>query len=227
MTALAPPPVDTLPPRRRWPRVVGLIALVVVLIGGPVAWNNGVRDALIPKNFGVVDPGKLYRSGQLSRWQVRKVLTENHIARIVCMTGRGGHAADVAAEVQAAVDLHVRRDVYPLGGDGTGQVKQYVLAVSAVAQAERAGQPVLVHCVAGAQRTGGVIALYQLLVEHKPPADVFAQMRQFGHDPTDNPHLLDYLKRPHGRDRRRAGGRRDDRPRAGAAAVAQSGVSHR
>ncbi len=51
----------------------------------------------------------------------------------------------------------------------------------------------LVHCIAGAQRTGGVIACYELLVEHRPPAQVYAELRRFGHDPRDNPHLLDYL----------------------------------
>lgn len=185
----AAPPVHR---RRRWPWIVAAVA-VVIGIGGPVSWNNGVREALFPKNFGIVEPGKLYRSGQISHWQIRKVLVENHIGRIVALSGHGGHAADLAAEQQAVDELHIRRDLFPLGGDGTGQVAQYVGAVAAVAEAERAGQPVLVHCIAGAQRTGGVIACYQLLVEHRPPAEVYAEMRQFGHDPHDNPHLLDYL----------------------------------
>ncbi len=169
------------------------MGVLIVAVGGPVAWNNGVRDALFPKNFGVVEPGRLFRSGQLSRWQVRRVLAENHIGRIVALSGHGGHAADLAAEDRAAAELGVRRDVFPLGGDGTGQVAQYVGAIADVAVAGRAGQPVLVHCIAGAQRTGGVIACYQLLVEHRPEAAVYAELRRFGHDPKDNPHLLDYL----------------------------------
>ena len=172
--------------------MAGVVALALA-VGLPVAWNNGLRDALYPKNFGVVEPGKLYRSGQLSRWQVRRVLAENHIARIVALSGHGGHAADLAAEDQAAADLHVRRDVFPLGGDGTGQVAMYVRAVSDIAAAARAGQPTLVHCIAGAQRTGGVIACYQLLVERRPADQVYAELLRFGHDPRDNPHLLAYL----------------------------------
>ena len=196
MTTLSTPLPPTLNPLagRSHRRAVAAGAVgVLLIIGSLVAWNNGLRDAVFAKNFGVVEPGRLYRSGQLSRWQVRRVLAENHIGRIVCMSANGGHPADVAAEVQAAADLHVRRDVYPLGGDGTGRVREYVLAVAAVAAAERAGQPVLVHCIAGAQRTGGVIACYQLLVEHRPPAEVLAEMERFGHDPHDNPHLLAYL----------------------------------
>ena len=192
MTSLSPPTQE--PPVRRRRRSAWAVAAVLAgLVAGPVAWNNGVRDAVFPKNFGIVEPGRLYRSGQLSRWQVRRVLAENHIARIVALSGHGGHAADLAAEDRAAAELHVRRDVFPLGGDGTGQVKQYVGAVSAVAAAERDHQPVLVHCIAGAQRTGGVIACYQLLVEHRPTAEVYAELRRFGHDPKDNPHLLAYL----------------------------------
>ena len=194
MTALTTPPpaVPSRPvPARR--AAVAAAAAVLVVVGGLVAWNNGVRDALFPKNFGVVEPGKLYRSGQISHWQIRRTLAENHIARIVAMSGHGGHPADLNAELAAAAELHVRRDVFPLGGDGTGQVAQYVGAVSAVAAAERAHEPVLVHCIAGAQRTGGVIALYELLVERRPPADVYAELRRFGHDPHDNPHLIAYL----------------------------------
>ena len=44
------------------------------------------------------------------------------------------------------------------------------------------------------QRTGGVIiATYEMLVENKTAAEAFAQMREYGHDPTANPHLLEYL----------------------------------
>ncbi len=194
MTVVLPPtPAPAVRRRRRPALALPLVATVVLSIGSAVAWNNGLRDALYPKNFGVVEPGRLYRSGQLSRWQVRRVLADNHIARIVALSGHGGHPADLAAEDRAAADLGVRRDVFPLGGDGTGQVAQYVAAIADVAAAGRAGQPVLVHCIAGAQRTGGVIACYELLVEHRPPAQVYAELRRFGHDPRDNPHLLDYL----------------------------------
>ena len=187
------PPIQQLPVRRsgRWGWVV--LAALAIGVGTPVAWNNGLRDALFPKNFGVVEPGRLYRSGQISHWQIRRVLTENHIALIVAMSAHGGHPADLAAEQRAVADLGIRRDVFPLGGDGTGQVREYVGAIAAVADAERAHQPVLVHCIAGAQRTGGVIACYELLVEHRPTAEVYAELRRFGHDPHDNPHLLDYL----------------------------------
>ncbi len=192
MTALQTPSAPARP-RGRTRAVVGCVGVVLLVVCFFVVWNNGLRDALMPKNFGVVEAGRLYRSGQMSRWQVEKTLKANGIKVIVALSGHGGHAADLAAEQQAVADLGIERTVYPLGGDGTGQIEQYARAITAIDAAEKAGKPVLVHCIAGAQRTGGVIATYEMLVEHRPVEEAYAQMRQYGHDPHDNPHLIDYL----------------------------------
>ena len=42
-------------------------------------------------------------------------------------------------------------------------------------------------------RTGGVVATYRLLVERRPPAEVLAEMRQYGFDPRKNDTLLPFL----------------------------------
>jgi protein tyrosine phosphatase (PTP) superfamily phosphohydrolase (DUF442 family) len=172
--------------------IAGAIAILLVVCFF-VAWNNGLRDALIPRNFGIVEPGKLYRSGQMSRWQVGKTLKDNGIKVIVALSAKGGRPADVAAEQQATTDLGIERTVFPLGGDGTGKIDEYADAIAAIDRAKKAGKPVLVHCVAGAQRTGGVIATYEILVEKRPVETAFEQMRKYGHDPRDNPHLIEYL----------------------------------
>ena len=168
-------------------------ALVLLIVGGLVAWNNGLRDQVLPRNFGVVEPGRIYRSGQISARMIEPTLRANHIQTIVALAATGMKPADNAAEIAAAADLHIDRQLLPLAGDGTGSPTVYAAAVADVDAAVRGGRPVLVHCVAGAQRTGGVIALYQLLVEHQPPGVVLAELRRFGHDPHDNPHLLVYL----------------------------------
>jgi protein tyrosine/serine phosphatase len=185
-------------PKSSKPRVVrnagiaiGSIALLV--IAGLVVWNNGLRDRLLPKNFGVVEPGKLYRSGQISHWQIEQALKDNGIKVIVALSGHGGKQADLDAELKASSELGIDREVFPLGGDGTGQIEQYAKAIALIDASKKQGKPVLVHCIAGAQRTGGVIATYEMLVEHKPPSEAFVQMREYGHDPTANPHLLEFL----------------------------------
>ncbi len=174
---------------------VAVVALVFIVILSLVAWNNGVRDYLFPKNFGVVEPGVLYRSGQISRWQIEPTLTKYNIKTIVALSANASHSqmANIDAEIKTAAALGIERKIFPLGGDGTGRIDEYAQAIAAIDAAKKQGKPVLVHCIAGAQRTGGVIACYEMLVENKPSAEAFEQMRQYGHDPSANPHLLDFL----------------------------------
>jgi len=184
--------VELPPTRRRW-LWAALVGLMVVLIAIPIAWNNGLRDQIIPRNFGVVEPGRLFRSGQISARLIERTLKKNGIESIVALSDSGMKPADLEAEEQAAAKLGIERNVFPLSGDGTGKLEEYTDAITAIDHAIHDGKPVLVHCVAGAQRTGGVIAAYRLLVEKQSPEQAFAEMRRFGHDPHDNPHLLDYL----------------------------------
>ena len=172
---------------------VAIVVIVLLVAASLVIWNNGLRDGLFPKNFGVVEPGKLYRSGQISHWQIETTLKNNGIKVIVALSGHGGKKADLDAEQKAVDELGIDREVFPLGGDGTGQIEKYADAIALIDQSKKGGKPVLVHCIAGAQRTGGVIATYEMLVENRPADQAYKQMREYGHDPTANPHLIDYL----------------------------------
>lgn len=192
------PPANPIasPPTRSRAIRRGFIVLLVLLIlgvGSAIAWNNGLRDQVMPRNFGAVEAGQLYRSGQISARLVEPTLRENGIKTIVCLSASGAKPADVAAEHKAANDLGIDWELFPLRGDGTGSVETYAKAVAAINRAKKEGRPVLVHCVAGAQRTGGVIAAYLLLVEKRSPTEVYAGMKAYGHDPRDNPRLLEYL----------------------------------
>jgi protein-tyrosine phosphatase len=180
-------------PRRRFGPGVILVALLAIAVAGPIAWNNGLRDELFPRNFGVVEPGRIYRSGQISARLIEPTLQRYKIQAIVALADGGMKPADLEAEQQAAAQLGIERNVFPLSGDGTGRLGEYADAIAAINRAVHQGKPVLVHCVAGAQRSGGVIAAYEVLVEKRTPQEAFVEMRRFGHDPHDNPHLLEYL----------------------------------
>jgi protein tyrosine/serine phosphatase len=180
-------------PRRRFGPGVLFFGLLLIAVACPIIWNNGLRDQFFPRNFGVVEPGRLYRSGQISARLIETTLQDNGIKSIVALADSGMKPADLLAEQRAAAKLKIERTVFPLSGDGTGRLEEYAAAIAAIDRAIRQGKPVLVHCVAGAQRSGGVIAAYRVLVEKRPAPEAFAEMRRFGHDPHDNPHLLDYL----------------------------------
>ncbi|MBT3898454.1 MAG: hypothetical protein HOF32_07210, partial [Gammaproteobacteria bacterium] len=52
---------------------------------------------------------------------------------------------------------------------------------------------VLVHCSAGSQRTGGVIAMYRLLVQKQPVLPILEEMEQYDWDAKDDRVLSIYL----------------------------------
>lgn len=168
--------------------------LAILLVAGSIwVWEEVLEDRIIPKRFGVVEPGQIYRCGRLHQALVEKTLKKYDIARIVDLTGGYPKDQDLQAEVRATEALGIRRVEIFLQGDGTGDIRHYAEAIAFIHDAVRDNKPVLVHCAAGAQRTGGVIAAYRMLVQQKPPSEVHQEMTKYGWDPTKDRAVLEYL----------------------------------
>jgi protein tyrosine/serine phosphatase len=175
---------------RRW----AIAATVTVIVAaGLCLWTCVLEDRFIPRRFGVVEQGLIYRSGQLSSALVKKVLARHNIRVIVDLTTDDPNNHDQQAEKLAAAQLDIKLIKLPLKGNGTGDVNNYARAITAIADAEKNKLPVLVHCAAGTQRTGGVIAAYLLLVQKKDPDFVINELKRYGWKPNSNPELLKYL----------------------------------
>jgi protein tyrosine/serine phosphatase len=170
-----------------------IAAGIVVLAAAGTLVYKSICYNLVPKRFGVVEQGFIYRSGQLSAPLAKKVLAEHNIRVIVDLTSDNPKNTDQQAEKKAAAELNIKTLRFPLGGKGTGDVNEYAHAIVAIVDARKNNLPVLVHCAAGTQRTGGVIAAYRLLVEKKDPAFVINEMKHYGWNAKDNPNLLPYL----------------------------------
>jgi len=169
--------------------------LLVIAIAGLVIclWEYVLEDRLIPKRWGVVQAGKIYRSGRLSAALVTRTLRKNNIAVIIDLTGDESGIKNQNAEKKAAVELGIERLSFPLKGDGTGDINNYAHAIAAIVDAKRKGKPVLVHCAAGAQRTGGVIACYRMLVEKKSPSFAYAELLRYDWKDKPDQILLNYI----------------------------------
>lgn len=170
-----------------------MLAAVILLTGGLLLWEQVLKNHFVPRRFGVVEQGRIYRSGQISSSLIKKTLVRYKIRTIVSLTADYGNNADKTAEKEAAAELGIEMMVFPLGGSGTGDINNYAKAIAAICRSKKEQKPVLVHCSAGVQRTGGVIAAYQLLVEKKDAASVVDEMRRYGWNPKDNTALLPYL----------------------------------
>jgi protein tyrosine/serine phosphatase len=175
-------------------RRLAAVVLAVCIVGGAAwFWEDVAKDRLIPRRWDVVTGHRIYRSGQLSACLVKKTLARHGIQVVVALTSEDPQDKDQQAEKRAAAELGIELLRFPLLGDGSGDINQYAGALAAVVQARRQGRPVLIHCAAGAQRTGGAVAFYRLLVDNKPPAEVAQELRRHGWNPKRNPHLLPYL----------------------------------
>lgn len=167
--------------------------VILILCGAMWLWVELVEDHVVPKRWAVVEKGCIYRSGQLSPSLVKRTLRQHKIAVIVDLTRENPQDEGQQAETKAAGELGIRLTRFPLNGDGTGEPGSYAGAIAEIVRAKSRGEPVLVHCQAGVQRTGGIVACYRLLVERRPASFVRKELRENRWDPTDNPHLIPYV----------------------------------
>lgn len=182
-----------------WPGVL-FIALVVALVGawsgGYGIWPGGLKRHVIPRHWETVEPGLIYRSGELSSSLVKKTWEKNQIKCVVNLIGPEGdepHAAH-AAEV-AARDLAIERNFFPLIGDGTGEIENVVGAVKAIAESRQRNEPVVVHCAAGSYRTGMVVAVYRTLVQGWTGKAAYEEMVSEGVKPGPDRPIFIYLNK--------------------------------
>lgn len=158
----------------RW---AGRFAAMVV--GGAIAFQvldyalNELRSRLVPKNFAVVESGVLFRSGQLRPRHLEKVVHEHGIRTIICLNPN-----DVADEQARAAALGVDWKPFPMPGSGQGQAQQFKTILDIIGDPK--SQPVLVHCAAGAYRTGATCALHRIVHQGWQLDDAVREMKFFG-----------------------------------------------
>jgi len=161
--------------------------------GWSLAGLKDVRDGLVPKRWGVVEAGRVYRSGQLHRRLVKDTLRKNGVEVVIDLTHWKPDDPHQQAEQWAIRELGISAHRFPLRGDGTGDPAVVAHAVAMLAASRNTGKITLVHCAAGSQRTGSVIAVHRLLVRGDSVAEVFAELRDFGWHPCRDRNMLDFL----------------------------------
>ena len=170
--------------RPRWPLVVLTVLVVAGL--GYWGWEEIKHDYFVVKRFGVVEDGSLYRAGLISANLQRPTLEKYGIDRVITMLTEEPRNAAQAAEAEAAEAMGIAVYRYPMGGDGVGEPIMYVNAVEQMVLAQRAGEQAIVHCSAGTQRTGAVVALYRMLVEGADPQAAYEEAQRYDWNPRDD-----------------------------------------
>jgi len=172
--------------------IIGSLVFFFAVLSIVVIILNAIKYMVFPKRFGKVEDG-LYRSGQIHQRLIEKVLKKYNINSVVALNENELGDPKYVAEQDAVKRNGISFNRFQLIGDGTGDFNFYIKAVEQIVKAKSEDRNILVHCAAGAQRTGGTIAFYQLLVKNESPKNVYKHMRQYGwKDKTKYP-LLGYI----------------------------------
>jgi lipid-A-disaccharide synthase-like uncharacterized protein len=177
-------------PRRG--KLLLLSAVVLAILGAVGAlWSHESFRLPFAKNFGVVVPGEIYRSGYLSTAALSRTHSRYGIRTIIDLGGSEPNTDEYQQEVTTASALGMQRFEFVLPGDGTGDPRTYVKVLQLMA--DRNNHPILIHCGAGTFRTSTAVILYLNIYQKLPFWDAVQTCRQFGYDPHNNLRHLAYL----------------------------------
>lgn len=171
-------------------RIVLASVLTLAALAG-VLWP--CVSTLHPRRFGVVEEGKVYRSGRLSPVALARLHERHKIRTIIDLGTYPEGSAGERREAETARALGIRRYRFELSGDSTGNPAYYARALAIMT--DPAQQPVLVHCGAGSERTGMACIQYRHHAQGVPVERALLEAREFDHEEAKNPRLEEMVSR--------------------------------
>ncbi len=159
--------------------------IVLALIVSPIV--VAARQQAQMRNFHIVRPGVLYRSGQMTKEGLQRILNDYHIKTVVSLRDGLSERDRAEEEFCKSEDIHFVRILPSRWGDEGGSVP-----VEAGVQRFRdimrdpSNYPVLVHCYAGIHRAGSYCAIYRMEFEHWSNAQAIAEMKACGYTNLDD-----------------------------------------
>jgi protein tyrosine/serine phosphatase len=151
------------------------VGLVAAPLGG---WPVYLR---VSGNIHAVEPGEAYRAAQLSADDLKALIADKGIKTVLNLRGERPGTAWYEAEKAVAASAGARLVDIRLSD---GRVPDDATLKRVVETLRGAEKPILIHCMAGADRTGLVAALYEATVRGAPPDEARRQLSfRYGHFP--------------------------------------------
>jgi protein tyrosine/serine phosphatase len=154
-----------------------MLAALAVLIGALVAYAGyTIHNA----NFHAIVSGEAYRSGQMDAAQLSRFIQAYGIKSIINLRGTNAPVL-YQGEMETAKRLGVQHYDFSLSAIDEITVPQMDEIIRTLRAAPK---PVLIHCKAGADRTGLVSALYCFALKGETPAQADRELSVwYGHVP--------------------------------------------
>lgn len=158
--------------------------IVLALIIAPAVF--AVRQEVQTRHFRVVRPGVLYRSGQMTKDGLLRILNDYHIKTVINLRD-GLSDRDKAEEAFCkSEEVNFVRILPSRWGDEGGcvPVESGVRRFREI-MSDPANYPVLLHCFAGIHRAGSYSAIYRMEFEHWSNEQAIAEMKACGYTNLD------------------------------------------
>ncbi len=172
-------------------RVIPALLVAASLFAVPFAYS--VQRKKQTHNFRVVEEGKLYRSGQLSKAGLERVVHDYGIKTVVSFRdaeeGKSPVPPDLWEEAFCATKgiNHLRLPLRHWSFNEKGvvpadeNVKKFLALL-----ADPKNQPVLAHCFRGVHRTGMYCAIYRMDHQAWSNDDAIREIQELGYDKFQN-----------------------------------------
>ena len=162
-----------------WRRALAVVLIAVgVVAAGAGGWAGYLR---VTGNIHEVEPGRVYRSGQLWPSQLSSLLQEKGIRTVINLRGENPGRSWYDDEIHVTEAAGVRHVSLPMSANVEPSPELLARLIDTLGSAQ---QPMLIHCEAGADRSGLASALYQLINKGQSPAEADRQLSfRYGHFP--------------------------------------------
>jgi len=165
-----------------------------------VAWVFGVLLLLFgiyrlylseQGNFHAITPGEAYRSAQLDRDELEHYIKKHKIKSILCLRNDtdNGNAAWYKEEVEVGAENGITHYFVPISQKREPEARNIAEIIRIFHSAPR---PILIHCKAGADRTGLAAAMWKVSVDKESKAEAKKQLSlRFFHLPVGDTAAMD------------------------------------
>ncbi len=155
-----------------------LLGAAPLLLLGLAFGVKETRSRLVWNNFGVVEPGRIYRSGKLRTPHLQEAIETYGIRTVVHLAH---HADDLLDREEEALVTGKGLRYVKRRWAGNGVVPPERLRWVADLMSDPANHPILIHCVSGKYRSGVAVASYRILEGGWPIERVREEMERFGY----------------------------------------------